>query len=267
MPSDIEGELIEKTGLRIKRTESEDAFHMRLLDAADADAVYSKLSKTTKAWVDAAVTAANAGQALPAFDPGAGDDDDDEEEQPAAEPDDDDDEAEGHQDGEDAEDAEEKDDDAAEEDGDETESEQPADDETETDEKDVDMPSVQTEEAAPRRSRAQPKETTKAASRSKAAPAKNAARTAVKASAKTAPAKTTKTTARKAEGNSSKQGGVQYVRTLLCKEPNMSLEDIHAQTKRAGYDVALNTISTTASNFRFAARAMQEAGLLKKKMY
>jgi hypothetical protein len=57
--------------------------------------------------------------------------------------------------------------------------------------------------------------------------------------------------------------GLDFVRKLLSKNINMTAEELREKVKAAGYEVSDSTLSTGASGFRAAVRALQNAGKLK----
>ena len=61
----------------------------------------------------------------------------------------------------------------------------------------------------------------------------------------------------------SEEGGLHYVRQLLCRDPDMKREDIVHALHDAGFDIKVGTISTAACNFRKALEALQEAGMIR----
>lgn len=57
-----------------------------------------------------------------------------------------------------------------------------------------------------------------------------------------------------------------YVRQLLIKNADMSVDDLAEKVKAKGFAVSKQTLHTTRSGFRRDIRFLQEAGLLKKDM-
>ena len=53
---------------------------------------------------------------------------------------------------------------------------------------------------------------------------------------------------------------------MLAKDIEMSASDLRDKVKSAGHEVSDKTLSTGASGFRAAVRALQSAGKLKSKM-
>lgn len=128
---------------------------------------------------------------------------------------------------------------------DEDEPAEDEDDETETE--DEDMPETQTEDA-PRKRRGGP-------------PPKKAASTKNGSAGKSTKADKSA----KSGGRAAKAGGaLTYVRELLCKNPDITVEDLEAKVKAKGHAVSKQTLHTTRSGFRQDVRILQELGMLKR---
>lgn len=228
----VRDELIEATSLKPAKKEAPEAFRQRLIEAVDEleDADYKALSKSAKAWVKDAVAKFNEDGTVPDF----SDDDD------AA-----------------AEDDSEDDDDTA---SDEDSSDEADADESDTDEDETEDEAVttaQTESASSRR---------KAAAKSTAKKAKVKARAAEEDEDEDeAPPKKAKAAKGKNSGTV-KTGGLHHARKLLAADPAMEVADLAKSVKKAGFNVSSHTLSTTASGFRAAVKALQEEGLLKRKL-
>ena len=224
----VRSELEEATGLKSEKGEKLAAFKLRLVEAVDdlKEAEYKALPRAARKWVDEAVEAYNKKrelEVLPAF-PEDLETEDDEEDL----------EQESGADEADAEEAE----------GEEDEPE--ADDaDAEEDEGDSEVTHVETSETG--RGRARMK-------KAKATPTKSAKAT----TKKTAPPSKAK------KGNDGGGGkGLDYARKLLAKNIGMTAEELREKVKGAGYEVSDSTLSTGASGFRAAVRALQNAGKLK----
>lgn len=77
---------------------------------------------------------------------------------------------------------------------------------------------------------------------------------------KAAPAKS----AGKRNGGEPKEGGLTFVRGLLAKNPDISVDDLATKCEDKGFQVSRMTLSTTRSGFRQDVKALQEQGLLKR---
>lgn len=75
------------------------------------------------------------------------------------------------------------------------------------------------------------------------------------------------TTKGKDTAAAAKAGGcLTYARMLMVKHPDISTADLAEKVKAKGFAVSIQTLHTTRSGFRQDIRALQEAGLLKRKL-
>lgn len=234
----VREELTETTGLKPAKKETPEAFRTRLLEAVDEldDKDYRKLSKGAKDWIKVAVKQANENGTVPDFDEDA--------EQVAAADEDED----SSDEGDDENTAEDEDSS----DADAEDSEDADEDETE----DEAVTATHSETTGSRR-KAAAKSTAKKGKASKAK-----ARDEDDEDEAEAPPK-------KAKGKNSgagKAGGLAHARSLLAADPAMEVADLAKAVKKAGYNVSSHTLSTTASGFRAAVKALQDEGLLKRKL-
>lgn len=61
--------------------------------------------------------------------------------------------------------------------------------------------------------------------------------------------------------------GRDYVQQLLCEDPTLSVAQLHERARAHGFDVALNTVSAAVTNFKLTAQALQEADLMRRRLY
>jgi hypothetical protein len=235
----VRAELEKATGIKAKKSEDAAAFRLRLIEAVSGldDEDYEALPKAARKWSDDAIRLYETDRKLedipdfPAAPKAA-------EEEPESEPEE-----------EEAEEAE------AEDEGEEGTSDASEDDEEvdEDDDKQEDDEVTHTDVAESTSRRGRPK--TKVAAKAAKGKGKKVAAKPEKA-AKPAKAK------KAAEGGK----GLDFARGLLAKDIDMSATDLREKVAAAGYEVSDSTLSTGASGFRAAVRALQKAGKLKSAM-
>lgn len=227
----VREELIEKTGTKPAKKETPEVFRQRLIEAVDEldNEDYRSLSKAAKIWLKTAMDKFNEDGKVPDFD---------DDERLADE------------------DEVSEDEDTA---SDEESSDEPDADEEDTDEDETEDEAVtatQTETTSSRR-----KAVAKAAVGKKS---KIARRARDEDEEEEAPAPKVKAKAK--NSGPGKTGGLFHARKLLAADPAMEVADLSKAVKKAGYSVSSHTLSTTASGFRAAVKALQEEGLLKRKL-
>jgi hypothetical protein len=228
----VRSELEKATKLKNKKGEGLAAFKLRLIEAIDglAEGDYDAIPKSAREWADGAIEAYNESRKLkdlPEFPEDLEKSEDEPDLEEASET------AVEDEVGAEAEDeAEEADNEADEADSDAEQTE-------------VEVTHTDVSENTGRRYKSRAK------TKAKAAPAK---------AKKTAPAKTKKGD----NGGSGK--GLDFARKLLIKNMTMTAEELRDKVKAAGYEVSDSTLSTGASGFRAAVRALQNAGKLKSNL-
>jgi len=231
----VREELVDATGVKASKKETPEAFRQRLIEAIDEleDSDYKKLSKDTRAWLKAAISEYNESGVVPDFA--------DDAEMVAAED----------------EPEEEDEDTAADESGDDADEDESDEEEDETEDESV----THTDSEVGRRGG-------RKVAAKKAAPKKSQ----VKAKARDEDEEEDQPVAKKSQakaknsGGAKAGGGLHHARKLLAQEPAMEVAELTKAVKKAGYNVSSHTLSTTASGFRAAVKALQEEGLLKRKL-
>jgi hypothetical protein len=244
----IRSDLEKATGVKAKKTEDAAAFRLRLIEAVSAldDEDYEALPKAARSWSDDAIRDYEKDRKLediPDFP--AEKETTNKKPKAAAEPEPEEDELDLGEETDDE--SEEGTDTESESDGDEADDDEDADDEQEEEVTHTDV----AESTSRKRTAAKSKVAAKAAKGKgkKAAPAK--------------PEKVTKAKkAKVAEGGK----GLDFARSVLAKDISVSATDLREKVAAAGYEVSDSTLSTGASGFRAAVRALQKAGKLKSNM-
>jgi hypothetical protein len=239
------------TGVKAKKNEDAAAFRLRLIEAVSAleDEDYEALPKAARSWSDDAIRDYEKDRKLediPDFP--AEKETNSKKTKAAAKPEPEDDELDL------AEETDEED-----EEGTSTESESDGDEADDEVDKDDDEP--QEDEEVTHTDVAESTSRKRTAAKSKVA-----AKAAKGKGKKAAPAKPEKTAkpkkAKVVEGGK----GLDFARGILAKDINVSATDLREKVASAGYEVSDSTLSTGASGFRAAVRALQKAGKLKSNM-
>ena len=230
--SAVREELLEATGIKPKKNESEQALMKRVMKKIDADTdetIWSDLSEAAQTWYNDSVDASKSkSKKLPLFS-----------EYDEADEDEDDDADEGDSDAD-----EDEDDDADEDDSDADDDD--ADEDDEDEEEDT-----------------KSKKKSGKSSKSDKAPAKGKG-------SKKSDAKSDKKSDKKADKKSGKSGGrgttTATIKTLMVKDPGVSQEDLMEQMQEAGFENPSEmTISTVRADFRHTMKLLAEGGHLSEK--
>jgi hypothetical protein len=249
----VRSDLEKATGVKAKKNEDAAAFRLRLIEAVSGldDEDYEALPKTSREWSDEAIKAYDTGRKLEDIPDFPAEDSSSKKTKAAAEePEEEEEEEEQELDLEDE----------TEEEGEEgtsTESDDAGDDAGDEDEddeqEDEEVTHTDVAESTSRKRTAKSNKVT-----TKAAKGKNKKAVAAKSEKAAKP--------KKAKAASEGGKGLDFARSILAKDISVSATDLREKVAQAGYEVSDSTLSTGASGFRAAVRALQKAGKLKSNM-